>query len=467
MPAPLALLGCLVFVILLLRQESKQSVGVTSYLWVPTIWFLLICSRPLALWFGVGGETNEEGSPWDRVFLTGLFVVAVVRMNSRQFPWAIALREHRSLVVLIGFMFVSMAWSETPLITLKRWFREGLIAVTICLSVLSEPSPRGATESIIRRIIYICIPFSYILIHYFPQYGRMYVHREGIEMWTGVTGHKNQLAQLCLISFLYISWKIAMSRLKGDRIARPKLALYFDVAILALTLLVFMGPNRSITYSATTLLSTLAGLGVLGFLQWHLRRGTLPASFLFTSFSAFLISYGTFTTFLGKLAILDVSRAVGRTENLTGRGDVWASLFPAVIQQPILGYGYGGFWSTEARERYDITDAHNGYLGVILETGFVGWFLCAVFLVSAIVTAQRLLRTERYWPVFCLMFSVSVLLHNIGEASLTSFSTQLTASFLLLHISCSPIAKSTETTQCGTGPVVSFEEQVAKGNLAV
>lgn len=436
MPRIVALWGCIAFVFVLLRRESKESDGVTNYLWVPTIWFIMTSSKPLALWFSVGGRTNEEGSPLDEVFLMVLFMIAIVTMIKRRFAWSVVIHEYFWLAMLLAIMFFSAVWSEIPFISARRWFREGVIPVTMCLSVLSEPSPRASVESLIRRAIYVCIPFSYLLIHYYPEYGRIYVHRQGIEMWTGVTGHKNQLAALCLTSFLYNAWRIAVRKTNSIQLQSGKLSLYFDIVILLITLVTFMGPNRSLTYSATTLLSTIGGLGVLGFLRWHWRRGTQPASFLITSLSAFLICYGTVTPFIGKLTLFDVSGAVGRSENLTGRGDIWQSLLPAVSEQPVLGSGFGAFWSDDAREKYDISDSHNGYLGVILETGFVGLICYAIFLLSATITAHRLLGSNYYWGALCLMFTVSMLLHNIGEASLTSFSTQLTAVFLLLILSC-------------------------------
>lgn len=198
-----------------------------------------------------------------------------------------------------------------------------------------------------------------------------------------------------------------------------------------------MGPNHRITYCSTALLATVAGLGVLGFLLWYQSRMTQIHPYLFTGVSALLICYGISTIFLGKLPLLDVASAVGRTSNLTGRGDVWAALLPALMKQPLLGYGYGGFWSTAAREAYDISDSHNGYLAVILEIGFVGLILYSVFLLSATKAAERLLNYDYRWGALCLMFVVGILIHNVGEASLNSFNAALTAVFLLLNVSCS------------------------------
>lgn len=413
----------------------------TPYLWVPTLWFLLIFSRPFALWFGSGGATIEEGSADDRIALLAFFVIALTALIRRRFDWSAALRAQIWVALLLGFMLVSTVWSEAPFISFRRWFT-AVIAVTMVLSVQSEPLPRLAIESLLRRVVYICVPFSYLLIHYFPQYGKIYVHTQGVEMWTGVTIHKNSLAQLCLVAFLLLAWRIVTSGDPSRPCERFKVGLYGDIAVLVMTVLVFMGPDRSITYSATTTGATMGGLCCLGFLLWLKRRGAVPAAGLLVGVSTLLIVYGTITPFLGRLSLIDVSSALGRNSTLTGRTEVWAALRPAVMQSPLLGYGYGGFWTTQARELYDISGTHNGYLGVILEIGFLGWVIFACLLVSFARAAQAMLSGDFNWGALCVMVLASSLVHNIAEESLKEFSGRLMAVVLLLSTPCRDIGDS-------------------------
>lgn len=461
MPAPLALLGCLAFVLFLLRIEHKESKGVTLYLWVPTIWFLLVASRSLGMWFQVGGETIEQGSILDQIVNLALGGIAVVTLAKRQFVWSVALRQNRWLILLLAYMLVSTLWSEIAFVSFRRWCTY-VIAILMVFSVQTEPNPRVAAEHILRRIVYICIPFSYLTIHYFQQYGNIYVHTEGVEMWTGVAIHKNSLAELCLISFIVMTWRIVTRRKSGDGDRRRRFDLYFDAAILLITLLIFMGPIRSITYSATTLISTLIGFGVLGFLRWHQRRGSEPALLLLIAAAGFLIAYGTITPFLGKLTLLDPSAALGRDSSLTGRTEVWASLMPAVSESPLVGYGVGGFWTTRAREIYDISGAHNGYLGEILEGGFVGLLLLSLFLLSITKTAHRLWIIDPNWSALCLMFLFAVLSHNMGEESINSLTARLTSVLVLLSATCrgaeTAIADDTAIAEDG---VTNWETQAA------
>jgi exopolysaccharide production protein ExoQ len=446
MPGPVALFGCVLFVLVLLRRESKEStIGVTNYLWVPTAWFLILATRSLAMWFGTGGATIEEGSVVDQVVNFGLFGLALATLIKRHFIFSAALRANKWLAFMLAFMLLSTLWSEISFVSFRRWCTYA-IALIMILSVQTEPQPRVAAESILRRIVYICIPFSYLLIHYYQQYGKIYVHTEGIEMWTGVAIHKNSLAELCLISFLLLIWRLATRKKEKDEAGSDKIGLYLDLGVLLITLLVFMGPERRITYSATTLMATMIGIGTLAFFRWHRRRGTQPAATLLIAGTAFLIVYGTITPFLGKLSLLDVSSALGRSSSLTGRTEVWASLQPAVMEQPFVGYGVGGFWTTRAREIYDISGAHNGFLGVILEGGFAGLIFMTAFIFSITKAAHNLLKIDENWAALSSMFLFAILSHNIGEESINAFTSRLTSVLLLLNVSCHGTASVTQNS---------------------
>jgi len=63
--------------------------------------------------------------------------------------------------------------------------------------IVSEVNPRQSLASLLRRCAYVLIPFSVVLIKYYPALGRQYGRWSGIEMWIGVTNQKNSLGILC------------------------------------------------------------------------------------------------------------------------------------------------------------------------------------------------------------------------------------------------------------------------------
>src|ERR1017187_2601672 len=166
MPPALALVLCAVFVLSLLYVEWRGSPRVSGVLWIPTLWILVATSKPLAIWLAIPGS-NESGSVLDRILLASLGAAGMVVLTSRGVNWPNALRGHGWLLALLAYMFVSTLWSDIPLIALRRWARD-LIVVIMALFIRSEANPRQAVESLLRRSAYILIPFSLVLVKYFP-----------------------------------------------------------------------------------------------------------------------------------------------------------------------------------------------------------------------------------------------------------------------------------------------------------
>ena len=433
MPPLLVLCICTAFVLYMLRLDRKQSPEVSFALWVPTIWILTIFSRPLSLWLQLGAETIEEGSPVERAFLISLLIVGLFILAKRKFNWLGAIRENVWVLLLLCYMLLSCLWSDIPFISFKRWSQQ-LIAVVMVFVVAGETNVKQALASIFRRIVYILIPFSYILIHYFPQYGRFYLHHEGILMWTGAAMHKNTLAQLCLFSALFMIWTLIRRRQGKDTPASPYQTV-FDVLILMLSFWLWGGPQHTLTYSATATVAFVLGMSFFLFLFWAEKRGALPGKAVLIALTAFIIIYGTVTPMIGKLTILDPSSLLGREDTLTGRTAVWAKLIPSVMEKPILGYGFSSFWTTTARETFDIPDAHNGYLDMILSIGFAGLLLYAMFLLSSVRKAHGAMMGDFDWSILWICYLLMGTLINITESSFSSFSAKLVVVVLLFTFS--------------------------------
>lgn len=425
--------------LLMLWYDRKQASEFSIALWIPTIWMLIIASKPLGIWFnptGVvidGGSTLEEGSPFDRIFLFSLLGLGLITLLKRRFNWSAGIKENKWLILLIGYMLVSILWSEMPYVSLKRWARE-FIALIMAFVITTETNPRKALESLFRRVIYILIPLSYVLIHYYAEYGRLYLHREGKLMWIGATLHKNQLAQLCLFASFYLIWTFS-KRWKGRSPSAARYQTFFELCILILAFWLMGGPQHSLTYSATTTGAFVAGLSIFSVLSWMKKHGTVAGPTAFMAFIAFIIIYGTITPMVGKLSLIDVSSLLGREETLTGRTEVWAQLVPAAMSRPLFGFGFGGFWTTLNRAVYDISDAHNGYLGMTLELGFFGILFFSFFILSAMRKARKEMSRDFDWACLWICYISMTVIHNITESSLNTFTTRLMAILLLLSIS--------------------------------
>ena len=195
---------------------------------------------------------DPETSPLDRNVLLGLLLIGFFLFTKKRFNLYKAMKENIWLLLLIGFMLVSVLWSDIPFVSFKRWVRE-LVAVFIVFLVLTERDPRQAVQSVLRRTIYICIPFSLLLIKYFPEYGVEYTRWTGEQMWVGVSTQKNGLGMLCMFAAFFLIWSF-VNRWKKHGIPISKYHTIAEVFVLGITLWLLMEGGEGKTSATSNIL---------------------------------------------------------------------------------------------------------------------------------------------------------------------------------------------------------------------
>lgn len=398
-------------------------------MWIPTLWMLLIAGKPLGIWFG-GIGTAEDGSGLDRLVLSGLGLLGIMVLTKRRFDSAQALRENQWLVALLGYMLLSTLWSDITLIAIKRWVRQ-VIVVIMALVVLSESNPRLALESLLRRSIYVLIPFSILLIKYYPALGVDYARWSGLQMWIGATLHKNTLGRLCLVGSFFLVWAL-YRRWQGHAPAEGRHQAFADIATLLIALYLLRGAEGA--YSATSI-GTLA-VGIVAFIAvvWLRRCQVLLPRAGLSVFVALLIGFGVAAPFLGGANVAGFSSVFGRNETLTGRTETWEDLVAVVMSDPFVGVGFGSFWTTARRDFYQMSHGHNGYLDVLLELGFLGLALYAALLLSCVNRLHAALAQDYDRACLGICILLMVLVYNITESALNSMTEQMTALLVLASL---------------------------------
>jgi len=91
------------------------------------------------------------------------------------------------------------------LVSFKRWFRD-LGNYIVILVVLSDPRPLEAVHTLLRRLCYLLIPLSILLIKYYSYLGRAYSEWTGAAEYIGAMTSKNMLGVVCLISGIFFFW---------------------------------------------------------------------------------------------------------------------------------------------------------------------------------------------------------------------------------------------------------------------
>ncbi len=368
-------------------------------------------------------QAVEEGNPLDRTIFFALILLAIGILVSRSFKWNGFLARNLALTAILAFALLSVCWSDFPLVTFKRWFRD-LGNYLVILVVLSDPRPLEAVRTVLRRLSYLLVPLSILLIKYYPQIGKQYEAWTGAGSYVGATTSKNMLGVVCLISGLFFFWD-TVTRWPERKQRRTRRIIVVNVAFLALTVWLL-----SLSNSATSRVCLVLGCLVIAaarskvfqrhpsFLKW-----LIPACFCLYLILAFGFNIN------GELA-----GAVGRDPTLTDRTKIWAFLL-GMHTNPFIGTGYQSFWLGPRLEWFwqksglgFLNEAHNGYLEVYLEMGLIGVFLLGVFLIASYRKICRLGPSSSLGSLALAVWTVLVF-YNMTEAA---FSAGLLWLMLLL-----------------------------------
>lgn len=112
---------------------------------------------------------------------------------------------------------------------------------------------------------------------------------------------------------------------------------------------------------------------------------------------------------------------------MSGRLPLWTHLMDYVSDSPLLGYGFGGFWSAEhvaeiaAKEGWVVTSAHSAYMECLLGSGVPGCFFYAALLFVALGTSfARYRRTRKpEWGFFACIL-IYCMVHGSMEAAMAT-----------------------------------------------
>jgi len=437
----LALITCGAFVLFLLRGDRKRSPGASKALWLPTIWLVYFSSKPFSDWLARSGRSEDSGVLLEQILLIFLIASTIRVLSRKEFSFSRFMKNNGPLTVLIVLMLVSAAWSDIPFSSLKRWSRE-ILAIMMGFLIALEDDPREAIPCILRRTVYLLVPLSFVLIKWFPQYGSDYHSYTGMKMWIGVCSHKNSLGQLVSFAAFFIIW--SAFRKKGAGVKRRKISLHVaDAMIVIIALWILKGPGW---YSASALIMLVAGLSTYFALSWTMKRHVMISPQLLSAVMAVIMIYGTLVVFAGMLPSNRITSIVGRRSNLTDRTDIWAGLVPMVMKKPVLGYGFGGTWKSLTWGDKKVSP-HNGYLEIALGLGFTGLLLTGVFVLSSCRKAHRELIRDFDQGALWICCLLMLLLDNIVESTLFSFTSILTALVVWLTLSSTAKTEAMDTRQ--------------------
>jgi exopolysaccharide production protein ExoQ len=423
LPQHLALFLTLAFIVFLFRRDIREKPDVSGALWLPLLWLVLTCSRSVSAWLNIfglpvrGAASVEEGSPLDACFYLALAIAGFCVLIKRQVRLSEIVRNNGWLIAFFLYCFISIAWSDFPFVTFKRWIKI-LGHPIMALIVLTEPDLKEALIRLMKRCAYVVVPVSILWIRYYPLLGKGYTDWGAVNI-KGISQGKNGLGADCLILGLFFFWYL-LQTWQTERNTRRRNELRLIVGFL----LMISWLLRT-CHSATSTISLFVAILLVVFVGIR----SINKNFIGTYLLAALVAIAAAELAFGISGQL--SESLGRGSGMSGRKEIW-SIFLRFQDHPILGTGFESFWLGERRER--VTEAfsgwegggsgatHNGYLETYLTLGLIG----IVILIGLIIATFWKIRAELFrnfeWGRYRLGFFAGVLLLNWCEQAFNSFN---------------------------------------------
>jgi O-antigen ligase len=291
----------------------------------------------------------------------------------------------------------------------------------------------------VRPILTIVLLGSIVFGLVFPT---LAIHQqtspELLGAWRGLTNHKNGLGALSCFAliFWFHAWLTREVRLvpalAGSTIAATGLVLSHSSTAMAATAFVMIflvlllrsphGLRPYVPYLVAMLVATLLvyALAVLNLIP---GQGTLMAP---------------------------ITALTGKDMSLTGRAEIWAVVFDHIRYHPLLGTGYGAYWTAgpvAGTESYAFMwrmgsfypgSAHNGYLDIVNDLGFGGLVLLIAYIVTHVRQSLQLLGLDRNQGALYLALFFQQAITNLSE---THWFSVLSVDFVIMTLATMALAR--------------------------
>lgn len=385
---------------------------------------------------GVGAPSS--GDAISRMLWLGLLALSVIILVWRAgLAWLLARGLNPFLLLFVALAFASIAWSIDPSLTLRRLIRMGTILLACIAFVLICWHPRRY-QNVLRPILTVVLLGSIVFGLVFPS---LAIHRETsaelIGAWHGLANHKNSLGALACLAliFWFHAWLTREVRFL------PALT----GGAIALTCLVL---SRSSTSLATTAM-------VMIFLVFWLRsphglRPYLP--YLVSMLAAILLIYvlAILNLIPGRGTLMTpIAMLTGKDMSFTGRTEIWAIISDHIRYHPLLGTGYGAYWTPApvvGTDSYEFIwrrgfypgSAHNGYLDIVNDLGWAGLTCLVAYFVSYLRQSLQMLGIDRNQSALYLAIFFQQMITNLSE---THWFSVLSVDFVIMTLATTALAR--------------------------
>ena len=393
---------------------SAQSQTAPMARWLPEIaftGFLLLVFVGLTPFqvrvpgaFQVGAATGAGDAFRQISYLLVFTLLGIAALQRRSLEALTAVPV--SILLLLGWCFLSALWADVPGITIRRAGLELVVVFSAMLGV-DTLGPRRALQ-LLRIVLIGVLIVNWVSIFAVPQA----VHLPGendpslVGDWRGLYFHKNIAGAVCAITAMVLLYFAAERKSRLD----------FALALAAIGFAVMTRSKSSLGFLPIALL-----LGAV--YRWGWKQ---DLDRLIVTISAALIAVIVAVYAVGHMS--EISHVLENPQEFTGRSAIWQAELGYIADHPLLGSGYGTFADTgvhsplanyvDAKWVTTVAHGHNGYLQLMVTTGLIGFALAMIALLVIPAAGFWRRRPGEDLHLKGLLFALFcfVVLHNLLES---------------------------------------------------
>jgi exopolysaccharide production protein ExoQ len=387
--------------------------------WIAIAIFLTVATIPAIAKFQTD-PSESRSSTFNQVLWSAMYLAAGVRL--------IQMGVLRQVLIKLApiwafcfLMLLSAVWSVDSWTTVTNSIE--LLGTTVVGCYLATRFTQPDFLRILALTFSLVAALSFMFIFAFP--GRAHEFY-GSGPWVGMFPEKNALGASMALGLLSLGALIRSSS-GGIRI-------YALIASVACGVLLW-GTN-----SMTAMLDLAAVLAVIAALSmWTSKRLGIFGKILCIGLAIIAI-----IAYVSDFSVHTVLSLVGRSDNLSGRGEMWPYVQAAIADRSMLGYGYNAFFHSDIARGYFSTvvafgnappyHAHNSFYQITIDGGFVALLVFCVALLFGTWNAIKYCLSgsgmAAFWPLQIILFLL------IGSADETYFGNPNSFEWILFMAAC-------------------------------
>jgi O-antigen ligase len=369
---------------------------------VATAAILCIAGAADGIFIGVSEpDISGDVSSYNSVYVAlrrGIPVIAAIVLSRDMRATFSLILQAWPLAISLAWIVASSLWSLDPRITLIH--ATSLISVVVIAAALTS---RYGVAGAIQPVQYagiLLLMLNLVLLIISPSFA--FDHLYYGTVFQGTFVHKNELALFFTCFIICI--------LSGLGNAKSASSLTWSIGLLAgATFLVIR------SYSATGIVITAGALLIAAFLWSHRRLS--PTVKLVSAIFLILL-----TVVIGVGIWDDLLHFLGRDQTFTGRTILWEHLLASVSERPVLGFGFGSYWRSQAGAEYYLANwwiaghAHNGFFDALISGGLILLALLVAQTCMLIAQAGRFVRVSDSATSWLVVLVAGLLpLYNLVE----------------------------------------------------